>query len=160
GVPRRRAAGLRQYRWLAGDRTISFHHAHRNLSWPCRRFRGPANPPEALRHRKRTSHLRGRLMADPIAPPPVTPTFTDETKRGRFLLDKESFLGPIMLLPAVIYIIALVGIPLVIAIAYAFSDVTVGDQSIDWVGLENFRDTWNNPTFQKSLKNSLVFTFV
>jgi multiple sugar transport system permease protein len=96
-----------------------------------------------------------------VAPAPSPPpTFSEETKQGRFLLDRESFLGPIMLLPAVIYILALVGFPLIIAIAYAFSDVTVGDQSIDWVGLDNFRDTWGNAAFQKALRNSLIFTFV
>ncbi len=36
-----------------------------------------------------------------------------------------------MLLPAVVYIVALVGFPLVLAIRYAFSDVNVGDQSFD-----------------------------
>lgn len=97
-------------------------------------------------------------MAAPIAPPRPAPRTEPDT--GWYLLDREKFLGPIMLLPAVIYIIALVGIPLVIAIAYAFSDVTVGDQSIDWVGLDNFRETWNNPAFRKALWNSIIFTLV
>ncbi|MCC6705526.1 MAG: sugar ABC transporter permease [Thermomicrobiales bacterium] len=97
-------------------------------------------------------------MAAPIAPPPTVPRTAPDT--NRYLLDREKFLGPIMLLPAVIYIVALVGVPLVIAIAYAFSDVTVGDQSIDWVGLKNFRNSWGNAAFQKALKNSLIFTFV
>ncbi len=79
---------------------------------------------------------------------------------GRYLLDKPSLLGPIMLLPAVIYIIGLVGIPFALAITYAFSDVTVGDQSIDWVGLRNFREVWNNHTFQIALRNSFMFAIV
>ncbi|MGH2532147.1 MAG: carbohydrate ABC transporter permease [Thermomicrobiales bacterium] len=97
-------------------------------------------------------------MAAPVAPIPTT-TARVETGEGRFLLDREWFVGPIMLLPAVIYIIALVGFPLVLAIAYAFSDVTVGDQSIDWVGLENFRATWDDKIFRTSLWNTLLFTF-
>jgi len=96
-------------------------------------------------------------MAAPIAPPPTTAP--PETREGRFLLDREGFLAPILLLPAIIYIIALVGIPLALAIAYAFSDVSVGDQSIDWVGLKNFRDTWNDKVFQQALRNTLLFTF-
>ena len=63
-----------------------------------------------------------------------------EARQGRYWLDRESVLGPVLLLPAVIYIIALVGIPLVLAVLYSLSDVTVGDQSIDFVGLKNFRD--------------------
>lgn len=79
---------------------------------------------------------------------------------GRYLLDRASVLGPLMLLPAVIYIIGLVGIPFALAIAYAFSDVTVGDQSIDWVGISNFRDIWKNDTFQTALRNSFLFAIV
>ena len=79
---------------------------------------------------------------------------------GRYLLDRASFLGPAMLLPAVIYIVALVGIPFALAIAYAFSDVTVGNQSIDWVGLDNFRSIIDNQTFRKALKNSFLFAIV
>lgn len=84
----------------------------------------------------------------------------DTPPRGRYLLDRTSLLGPAMLLPAVIYIIALVGVPFALAIAYAFSDVTVGDQSIDWVGLENFRAIWRDPTFQTALRNTFYFAFV
>jgi multiple sugar transport system permease protein len=83
-----------------------------------------------------------------------------EEDRGRYLLDRAGFLGPLMLLPAIIYIFALVGIPLVLAVLYSMSDVTVGDQSIDWVGLRNFRAVWDNGTFQTALRNSIVFTLV
>jgi hypothetical protein len=34
-----------------------------------------------------------------------------EARHGRYWLDRESVLGPVLLLPAVIYIVALVGIP-------------------------------------------------
>ena len=39
--------------------------------------------------------------------------------QGRYWLDRQSVLGPVLLLPAVIYIIALVGIPLVLACSTA-----------------------------------------
>ena len=81
-----------------------------------------------------------------------------ETRQGRFWFDRESVLGPVLLLPAVIYIIALVGIPLVLAVMYSLSDVTVGDQSIDFVGLKNFRDALDNSTFRTALQNTFVFT--
>ncbi len=88
---------------------------------------------------------------------PVRWSDDDYTPEGRDLLDRPGFLGPVMLLPAVIYIIGLVGIPFVLAIAYAFSDATVGDQSLDWVGFDNFRSVWNNNTFQIALRNSFMF---
>ena len=83
-----------------------------------------------------------------------------ETRHGRYWLDRESVLGPVLLLPAVIYIVALVGIPLVLAVLYSLSDVTIGDQSIDFVGLKNFRDVINNSTFRTALQNTFVFTIV
>ena len=83
-----------------------------------------------------------------------------EEDRGRYLLDRERLLGPLMLAPAVIYIFALVGIPLVLAVTYSLSDVTVGDQSIDWAGFENFRAVWRQDTFQTALRNSIMFTII
>ena len=94
-------------------------------------------------------------------PRPSVPTWkATEADRGRYLLDRQNVLGPLMLLPAIIYIFALVGVPLVLAVLYSLSDVTVGDQSIDWVGLENFRAVWRNDTFQTALRNSIVFTIL
>src|SRR5215210_6647333 len=81
-------------------------------------------------------------------------------RHGRYWLDRESVLGPLLLLPAVVYIVALVGIPLVLAVLYSLSDVTIGDQSIDFVGLKNFRDVINTPTFRTALQNTFVFTIV
>lgn len=76
------------------------------------------------------------------------------------LPDREGFLGTLFLLPAVLYIIALVGIPFVLAIAFSLTDVTVGDTSLDFVGLENFRRVIKTPQFQRALVNTFVFTLV
>jgi multiple sugar transport system permease protein len=65
-----------------------------------------------------------------------------------------------MLLPSVVYIVALVAIPFFLAIAYSLSDVTVGDPSYDFVGLRNFRAILSDPVFLRSLRNSLLITFV
>ena len=67
---------------------------------------------------------------------------------------------PLFLLPAVIYIIALVALPLLLALAFAFSDVTVGDPSYDWAGFSNFEAIFNDPVFWRSLRNTLVFTVI
>lgn len=76
------------------------------------------------------------------------------------LFDDERWLGRIMLAPAVIYIAALVGVPFVLAIYYSLSDATVGSQTLHFVGLRNFRQLLDNPTFWRSMQNALVFTFV
>ena len=81
--------------------------------------------------------------------------------RGRATLaDREGFLAPLFLLPAIVYIVALVAIPLLLAIAFAFSDVTVGDPSFEWVGFRNFDAIFDDPVFWRSLRNTLVFTVI
>jgi multiple sugar transport system permease protein len=74
------------------------------------------------------------------------------------LADREGFLARLMLLPAVVYIVALVAVPFVVAIAYSFSDVTAGNPSFDWVGLENYRANWRDPVFGRALWNTFLFT--
>lgn len=76
----------------------------------------------------------------------------------RTLADREGVLAPLFLLPAVVYIVALVAIPFLLAIAYSFSDVTAGDPSFDWVGLRNYRRIFQDPVFWQSLRNTFVFT--
>jgi multiple sugar transport system permease protein len=63
-------------------------------------------------------------------------------------------------MPSIVYILALVGIPFILAIGLAFSDVTAGDPSFDWVGLENFRLVFEDPVFWRSLGNTFIFTGV
>jgi multiple sugar transport system permease protein len=92
---------------------------------------------------------------------PATPAPAGKReRRRRFLLDRDGVLAPLMLLPAVVYIVALVAIPFFLAIAYSLSDVTVGDPSYDYVGLRNFRAILDDPVFLRSLRNSLLITFV
>ncbi|MQA14053.1 MAG: ABC transporter permease subunit [Pseudonocardiaceae bacterium] len=65
-----------------------------------------------------------------------------------------------MLLPAVVYIVLVVAVPFGLAVAFAFSDVTAGDPSYDWVGLRNFGRIFDDPVFWKALGNTFVFTAV
>jgi multiple sugar transport system permease protein len=87
-------------------------------------------------------------------PPPAAPM-----GRAR-LADREGFLAPLFLLPAVVYIVALVALPLLLALAFAFSDVTVGNPSLDWVGLRNFDAIFDDPVFWRALRNTLIFTAI
>jgi ABC-type sugar transport system permease subunit len=77
---------------------------------------------------------------------------------GRRLADREGFLAWAMLLPSVVYIVVLVGLPLLLALAFSFSDVTTGDPSFDWEGLANYRQIFDDPVFWRSLLNTIVFT--
>lgn len=83
-----------------------------------------------------------------------------ETRLRPRLADREGPLAWLLLLPAVVYVVALVGIPLVLAIGFAFSDVSAGDPSFDWAGLGPFRRAFDDPVFWRSLSNTLVFTVI
>jgi len=82
------------------------------------------------------------------------------SKKARFqyLTDREGFLGSVFLAPAVLYIILLVAVPFFMAIAFSLSDVTVGDTSLNYVGLDNFRRILRQPQFRRALFNTFLFT--
>jgi multiple sugar transport system permease protein len=68
--------------------------------------------------------------------------------RGGFwrrLADDDRWLFRAMLAPAIVFIIALVGFPLLLSLFYSVADVTVGSRDTHFVGLENFRRIVNNP---------------
>jgi multiple sugar transport system permease protein len=76
------------------------------------------------------------------------------------LADRDGFLGRLFLLPAIVYIVALVAIPFFVAIAYSVSDATTGDPSFDYVGLAQYRAMFKDSVFWRSLWNTLIFTGV
>jgi multiple sugar transport system permease protein len=67
-------------------------------------------------------------------------------------------LGAAMFLPAIAYIVLLIGAPFALAVMYAFSDARIGTPGFHFVGLENFRSILQSPSFQAALRNSIVFT--
>ena len=70
------------------------------------------------------------------------------------LADRPGALAWIFLMPSVVYIIALVAVPFILAIGFALSDVTAGDPSFDWVGLRNFERDYRN-RLRNYLENQL-----
>jgi multiple sugar transport system permease protein len=74
--------------------------------------------------------------------------------------DSPRKVGLLFLLPAILYIILLVGFPFVIAILFSVTDVNVGNTSLDWVGMQNFEQVVQSSAFQKALFNSFFFTIV
>jgi multiple sugar transport system permease protein len=71
---------------------------------------------------------------------------------------RDGWLGPAMLLPAILYVLALVGVPFLLAFFYAVGDVKVGSAGYHFVGLKNFSSVLENPAFRRALRNSIVFT--
>ena len=76
----------------------------------------------------------------------------------RRLADREGFLAWALVLPSIVYIIALVAVPFLLAIGLGFSDVTAGDPTYHWAGLRTFRRALDDPVFWRSLRNTFVFT--
>jgi multiple sugar transport system permease protein len=83
-----------------------------------------------------------------------------DVRERRRLADRDRLLAWVLLLPSVVYIVALVAVPFFLAIAFSFSDVTAGDASFDWAGLSNYREVFDDPVFWRSLRNTIVFTAV
>jgi multiple sugar transport system permease protein len=81
-------------------------------------------------------------------------------RRERYLLDSERLLGPALMAPAVVYLILVVGYPLVLAFLYAFSDATTGSQSLHFVGFQTFVAAVKDPVFLTTLRNTFVFTAI
>jgi multiple sugar transport system permease protein len=79
---------------------------------------------------------------------------------ARRFADNERQLAVWFLLPSVIYVIALVAVPFFLAIGFAFSDVTAGDPSFHWAGLDTFRRALDDPVFWLALRNTFVFTVI
>ena len=62
--------------------------------------------------------------------------------------------------PAVLYIIALVGFPFVLAIVYAFTDISTGNPELDFVGWATFRRVLADPVFREALWNTFLFAVI
>jgi multiple sugar transport system permease protein len=80
--------------------------------------------------------------------------------RRRTLADREDWLGRLMLAPALIYVVVLVGVPFALAVALAFSSARSGSLEFSWVGWRNFLAIIPDPQFQLALWNTLRFTVI
>ncbi|MDQ2978646.1 MAG: sugar ABC transporter permease [Acidobacteriota bacterium] len=71
---------------------------------------------------------------------------------------RQGWLGPAMLMPAIVYVLALVGVPVLLAFYYSVGDVKVGSTEYHFVGLKNFASVLESAGFRRALRNSIVFT--
>jgi len=75
-------------------------------------------------------------------------------------LDRPEWLGPLMIGPAVLFIVLVVGIPFLLALFYSVSDISMGDRTMRFVGLRNFIAIWGTTNFQTAIWNTFVFAIV
>jgi len=69
------------------------------------------------------------------------------------------YAGYLLVLPAVIYVLALIGFPLVLGVWYSLTDTTVVRDG-RFIGLRNFVDALRDPTFGLALRNTLIIGVV
>ncbi len=79
----------------------------------------------------------------------------------RIIKDKEKLLGYLFVLPAVLYMLILVGYPIIYNISLSFQNVnvmTVKNGIKEFVGFQNYIDLFQEGTIQIAMKNTFLFT--
>ncbi|HUH40537.1 MAG TPA: sugar ABC transporter permease [Castellaniella sp.] len=74
------------------------------------------------------------------------------------LAQRDTLLAMSMVLPAILYIVLLLGIPIVLAVVYSLNDVTTGSSAMRFVGLENFTALLETPDFLGAIGNTFNIT--
>src|SRR6266511_365742 len=77
--------------------------------------------------------------------------------RLRERLDREEFLGPLFVTPALLLLLVLVAYPFCMAVYFSLSDAFSGRPS-HWIGLRNFVNLWDSDVFRQTFQNAFVFT--
>jgi multiple sugar transport system permease protein len=75
------------------------------------------------------------------------------------VVDDERWLSRLLLAPAILYIVLLVGVPFLLAINYSLTSISLGGRSGQFVGLANFRSALQDPSFRRALGNTFFFAF-
>jgi multiple sugar transport system permease protein len=76
----------------------------------------------------------------------------------RFSLGPDALLGYLLISPAVLYILFLVGYPFVLALYFSVSNATVAAGETRFVGLTNYLNLVGDSVFRKALLNTFLFT--
>jgi multiple sugar transport system permease protein len=84
--------------------------------------------------------------------------WTPRTSRWRRALEDRRVLAPLLIVPAVLFIVLVVGVPFVWAIYLSFTDAIGGSLTGNWVGFDNFTNAWQDDNFRRAIRNTLIFT--
>jgi multiple sugar transport system permease protein len=91
----------------------------------------------------------------------MTATATQARRWPPPALERPEILGPILVAPAILYILFMVGYPFLLALYLAMSDANVATVGLGrFVGLDNFISLFSAPQFLIALRNTIVFTAV
>ena len=90
----------------------------------------------------------GRPVAQPIS------------RKKRSLRADEAWLGWLLVLPALLVIVGMVGYPFLEAIRISFTDRMIGRGPGEFVGLENYRYILGWPAFGNMVLRTIIFTII
>ena len=83
------------------------------------------------------------VIAEPIAKEPAAKPIS----RFHFILDRRVVFEAVLVAPAIVYVLLLVGLPLLLAVYYSLSAYTIYNPTWKFVGLANFKQILQDPTF-------------
>jgi len=70
---------------------------------------------------------------------------------------RAHWLGYLTLAPALVYVVGLIGVPVLLAISYSVSNTSIDNLNGKFVGLQNFEQLLSDPTFLQSLRNTMIY---
>jgi multiple sugar transport system permease protein len=76
------------------------------------------------------------------------------------LLDRQGVLGPVLLLPGLLFLAVFIGYPFLTSLWLAVTDQSVSTSVERFIGLENFTDELKSQIFLQTVRNSFVYTGV
>jgi multiple sugar transport system permease protein len=79
-------------------------------------------------------------------------------RRWRNALEDRRVLGPLLISPAVLFVVVVVGVPLCWAIYLSMTNAIGGSLSGKFVGFDNFKAAWHDQNFRNALENTLIIT--
>lgn len=79
--------------------------------------------------------------------------------KAKGMARKEKRLAFILIAPAVLYLILVMGLPLLWAVYTSLTDKVIGAPEVNFIGLANYIDIIQDPVFQKALLNTFIFSF-
>lgn len=91
----------------------------------------------------------------------TAPNYVKKPAKGA---TKEAVAGYLFAAPAIIGFLVLTLYPMLASLFYSFHKITVmsGGQVMEWIGLDNFRYIFSNPSseFKKSITVTLIYAFI
>ena len=80
-------------------------------------------------------------------------------KRLPGMEQKERKLALILIAPAVLYLILVMGLPLIWAVYISLTDRVIGNAETNFIGIANYIDILKDSGFHKALLNTFIFSF-